>query len=197
MRWMQDGCDLPLRGLFFRQDGVQSVHHLLPSRDPSPLHRGSSVYLLYVLPVLSALQKWNGKFFERTNLTALGLIVQLGHDPSDTCAHPSRLHDLMVFDQGGVHRLVVRYCKCGNMGKSIPKYVQLQRKRWFPATFERPSTVFTYKLLNFFHTLQNRNKCNPYDFYHTIVQLCDAAGLDPEIVGSFVILFLPMLTDYL
>ena len=90
----------------------------------------------------------------------------------------------MVFDLAGVFRLVVRYCHCGNMGANVPKYTQLLRARWFPATIDRPSTAFTFGLLDFFHRLQNRNKCNPYDFYHTIVQHTDAAGLDPEIVRS-------------
>jgi hypothetical protein len=88
----------------------------------------------------------------------------------------------MVFDLGGVHCLVVRYCGCGNMADSVPRPIQLLRVRWFPATINRPSTAFTFDLLDFFHTLQNRNKCNPYNFYHTIIQRTDAAGLDNEIV---------------
>ena len=85
----------------------------------------------------------------------------------------------MVFDLSGVHRLVTRYCKCRD---APPKHVQLLRARWFPATIERPATVFTFDILDFFHKLQNQNKCNPYDFYHSIIQRTDAAGLNPEIV---------------
>jgi hypothetical protein len=82
------------------------------------------------------------------------------------------------------------------MGTSTPRYAQLLRARWFPATIDRPSTVFTFNLLDFFHTLQDRNKCNPYDFYNTIIQQTDAAGLDSEIVGSPSFLFLPLLIDF-
>jgi len=89
----------------------------------------------------------------------------------------------MLFDLGGVHRLVVRYCSCGNMAGGIPKYMQLLRSRWFPATIDRPSTAFTFNLLDFLHELQNYNKCNPYDFYRTIIQRTDAAGLEPQIVS--------------
>jgi hypothetical protein len=77
---------------------------------------------------------------------------------------------LMVFDLAGVFCLVVRYCGCGNMGPGVPNHIQLLRARWFPATIDRPSTVFTFGLLDFFHQLQNRNKCNSYDFYRTILQ---------------------------
>ena len=101
----------------------------------------------------------------------------------------------MVFDLGGVHRLVVRYCNCGSLGASVAKYRQLLRARWFPATIDRPSTVFTFSLLDFFHTLQDRNKCNPYDFYHTIIQQTDAAGLDEEVVSCVTPLILLPLTD--
>ena len=89
----------------------------------------------------------------------------------------------MVFDLLGIHRLIVHYCACGNMGESIPKDMQLLRIRWFPATIKLPSTVFTFNLLGYFHNLQNRNKCNSYDFYHTIIQQTNAAGLNLEIVG--------------
>ena len=85
----------------------------------------------------------------------------------------------MVFDLSGAHRLVVRYCRCIH---TSPKHIQLLRNSWFPATIERPSTAFNFDMLDFFHKLQNQSKCNPYDFYHTIRQRTDAAGLDPAIV---------------
>lgn len=88
----------------------------------------------------------------------------------------------MVFDLSGAHRIVVRYCFCD---RRPPKRIQLLRSRWFPATIHRPSTAFTFDILDFFHKLQDQNKCNPYDFYHAILQRTDAAGLKPEIVRRF------------
>ena len=88
----------------------------------------------------------------------------------------------MVFDLSRVHRLVVHYCNCSKIN---PKDIQLLRNGWFPATIERPSTAFTFDLLDFFHALQNRNKCNPHDFYLAIIQRTDAAGLSPDIVYRF------------
>ena len=43
--------------------------------------------------------------------------------------------------------------------------------------------VFSFKLLDFFHQLQSKNKTNLYDFYNTIVHLADSAGISPEIVS--------------
>jgi hypothetical protein len=90
----------------------------------------------------------------------------------------------MIFDLSGVHRVVVRYCECCESLSGTEIYVQLLRSDWFPATLNRPSTVFTYQLLDFFQQLQDQNKCNPYDFYHTIVRLADSAGLNSEIVSD-------------
>ena len=134
----------------------------------------------------SLLKHWNGTFFESTTLTALGNTVQLGYAPGDPCLVPSGLHDLMVFDLNGVHRVIVRYCHCAASGDGFSHRIQLLRARWFPATVVRPSTAFTFQLLDFFHKLQDHNKCNPYDFYHTIIQRTDNAGLNPEIVSSLV-----------
>ena len=136
---------------------------------------------------------WNGLFFSDFTLTAAGLIIQLGHCVGDTCSAPSPLHDLMVFDLSGVHRLVVRYCGCDG---TLSKHTQLLRARWFPATLDRPATAFSFNILDFFHELQNQNKCNPYDFYRAILQRSDAAGLNPGIVCLLFILsaFL-LLTD--
>ena len=94
----------------------------------------------------------------------------------------ANLAHLMVFDLSGVHRLVVRYCGCR---EAPSKYIQLLRARWFSATIDRLSTVFAFDVLDFFHKLQNQNKCNPYDFYNAIIQRTDAAGLNPEIVRFF------------
>ena len=127
-------------------------------------------------------------FFEKTTLTTLGLIIQLGHRPGDICPNASQFQDLMVFDLNGVCCLVVRYCLCAD---GVPKHTQLLRACWFPATIHRPSTAFSFNMLDFFHKLQDRNKCNPYDFYHTIIQRTDAAGLDPEIVNAIILIAIP------
>jgi len=130
---------------------------------------------------LTSLQKWNGRFFEDSTLTSLGFVFQLGHHVGDTCSNPTTLRNLMVFDLSGVHRLVVKYCNCD---RPPPKRIQLLRSRWFPATIIRPSTAFTFDILDFYHKLQDQSKCNPYDFYHAIIQRTDAAGLKPEIVRN-------------
>ena len=108
--------------------------------------------------------------------------MQLGHRTGQTCPYPSRRYQLTVFDLSGVHQVVIRYCVCT---PEDPHYRrrQLLRRRWFPATLVRPHTVFTFKILDFFHQLQSHNKTNLFDFYNTIVHLSNNAGLSPEIVS--------------
>ena len=145
------------------------------------LSTGSKYVIWCLLRVVNtyAPQVWNGSFFDDATLTAAGLIVQLGHRFGDTCSAPSNLKDLMVFDISGVHRLVVRYCGCD---RTLSKYRQLLRKRWFPAMINRPATAFSYNTLDLFSKLQDQSKCNPYDFYHSILRRWNPAGLKPEIV---------------
>lgn len=126
-------------------------------------------------------QKWTGSFFEPTTLTSLGHVVQLGHKLSTSCSNPSKPIDQTVFDLNGVHRIVVRFCHCSS--SSASHQIQLLQARWFPATVFRPSTSFSFNLLDFFHKLQDQNKCNSYDFYHTIMQRSNNAKLEPEIVS--------------
>ena len=127
-------------------------------------------------------QKWNSHFFEASTLTSVGLIIQLKHHIGNTCLSPSSLHNLMVFDLSGIHHLIVHYCCCD---RPTPNYIQLLCVHWFPAMTEHPSTVFAFNILDFFHKLQNQSKCNPYNFYHTIIQCMDTTGLNPKIVWHF------------
>lgn len=87
----------------------------------------------------------------------------------------------MVFNLNRVHHIFIQYFHCSP--SAVPHCVQLLCARWFPAMILRPSTSFSFNLLDFFHKLQDQNKCNSYDFYHTIMQHANNAGLEPEIVG--------------
>jgi hypothetical protein len=87
-----------------------------------------------------------------------------------------------VFDVTGVHTVDVTYCECDSAGSGIPPHVQLLRVRWFPATWQRPNTAFTFRLLNFIHKLQSNCKVNLYDFHSSITAVFDNAGLEKPLV---------------
>jgi CxC2 like cysteine cluster associated with KDZ transposases len=89
-----------------------------------------------------------------------------------------------VFDVTGVHVVNITYCECGTAGSLIPPRVQLLRNRWFPATWNRPGTAFTFRLLNFLHKLQSTSKVNLYDFHNAMISVLDGSGLSKPLVRT-------------
>jgi hypothetical protein len=89
----------------------------------------------------------------------------------------------MVFDTSGVHFVSIDYCDCGQGGHVLHPRTQLLRSRWFPATFNRPKTVFTFDCLATFHELTLQGKTTPFDFYHMILRRTDNAQLLKPIVS--------------
>ena len=47
---------------------------------------------------------------------------------------------------------------------------------WYPASFSRPRTAFSFDLLETYHKLTLQGKLNLYDFYHAIMQKSDNQG---------------------
>ncbi|KAG1795013.1 uncharacterized protein HD556DRAFT_1365543 [Suillus plorans] len=54
---------------------------------------------------------------------------------------------MVIVDKSGVHRLEVRCCDCPN---AMSLDIQMFRHRFFPASFNQPKTVFTFRVLNDF-----------------------------------------------
>lgn len=63
--------------------------------------------------------------------------------------------------------------------------------RWYPASFDRPRTAFSFDLLETYHKLTLQGKLNLYDFYLAIMQKSDNQGrfkttvsdLHPPLIG--------------
>jgi hypothetical protein len=127
-------------------------------------------------------QKWNGSFFDDTSLFELGVSFQLGHDIGVPCPLPSNPINLVLFDLSGTHTLQVRYCQCDESGGTTNRRCQLLRVRWFPATWSRPRSAFTFRLLDFLHKLQTQSKVNLYDVYASLISLTNSAGQKPPVV---------------
>ncbi|KAG1903601.1 uncharacterized protein F5891DRAFT_1127066 [Suillus fuscotomentosus] len=122
------------------------------------------------------ISQWNGRFFERSCLAHVGLIIYLGHDGKQCPAVTDRWdlfeedepedllepedlpfvsrpefqpkeNTMVIVDKSGVHRLEVRCCECPN---AMSPDIQMFRHGFFPASFNRPKTVFTFRVLNDF-----------------------------------------------
>lgn len=87
-----------------------------------------------------------------------------------------------MLDISGVHTVRIKYCFCGGPTSSIVRRRQLLRARLFPATWSRPGTAFTFRLLDFLHKLQTQSKINLYDFYLSLVSVTDSAGQQAPVV---------------
>ncbi|KAF9038738.1 hypothetical protein BJ165DRAFT_1531802 [Panaeolus papilionaceus] len=136
------------------------------------------------------IEKWNGTFFVKSLLYELGLVRQLGHEGSDCPNRAEKLLDgdiqtLQVIHTTGVFKLSVRYCGCRpNMA---PRYRQLLRERLFPASLRRIRSVFTFDILDTFHSLNLDGKITSYDYYNHILQKTDFLELaeQPSQLNNF------------
>lgn len=139
--------------------------------------------LLCISFLLMTYQHWNGQFFDKTSLRDLGLQVQLGHS-GGRCPCPERgPQTFTVFALSGVHHVDINYCGCHD--EPVSKTVQILRQGWFPASFIRPQTAFTFDCLSFFHELTLQGKVNVYDFYHTLLRVTDNPNLSKTVVSVF------------
>lgn len=126
-------------------------------------------------------QKWNGRFFERTDLKTLGMVLQLNH-ASLRCPNPADGHkDFKVLHPNGIHSVSIKYCGCQ---KAVPHHIQLLRRGLYPATQHRPRTCASFRLLEFLHLLSLTSKGSVYDFYRALEKLSAGAGLNAPKVSA-------------
>ncbi|KAM6491207.1 hypothetical protein JOM56_013446 [Amanita muscaria] len=103
--------------------------------------------------------------------------IELGHGGAP-CPLPSTgPANFCIFDTSGIHYISVNFCDC----RIIHQRTQLLRARWFPATFNRPKTAFTFDCLDTFHELTLQGKTPLYDFYHTVLHKTDNLELHKTI----------------
>ncbi|KAK7027866.1 CxC2 domain-containing protein [Favolaschia claudopus] len=123
---------------------------------------------------LHRIEVWDGRFFKRSSLKALGLRIQFGHAG---CSRPRAGHqNFVVLDITGLHEVAVDFCACELEADMGPHRTQLLRRRWFPATHDTPRSAATFRLLDHFQTLTLQAKTTMYDYYTALERLTDGAG---------------------
>ena len=121
---------------------------------------------------------WNEHFFERSDILAHDLTLNLSHYPDDcpsipldtdgqtlfdtevsdeadefvehseSTPHFGSRSNLIIISSTGIFQRSVRWCHCA---KKTDQYVQLLlRARLFPASFKNPKTAFTFEVLDHF-----------------------------------------------
>jgi len=94
----------------------------------------------------------------------------------------------------GVHYIAVDFCNCRH--GIFHQRTQLLRARWFPATVNRPKTVFTFDCLDTYHELSLQGKTTAFDFYHAVLRRTDNVQLEKDIVSLGRALSHSPLADY-
>ncbi|KAF7348390.1 CxC2 domain-containing protein [Mycena sanguinolenta] len=123
-------------------------------------------------------QKLRAGYFVRTSLAFLGLRVQLGHHPHETCTAPEPGRTgFIVLHTNGIHEVRVDFCGCEGAEDAGSSEIQLLRGGWFPATHERPQTCATITVLERFHQDTLQSKMTMYDFYGVLEKLTDNTGI--------------------
>ncbi|KAI0693247.1 hypothetical protein C8T65DRAFT_699285 [Cerioporus squamosus] len=122
--------------------------------------------------------RWDAGHFSHVSLKSLGLRVQLGHEPGETCLNPVPCwgEDFVLLDLVGIHELNVDYCGCES---ALPLHLQVLRARWFPATSINPKTAATFGLLEMFQTLSGQSKVSAFGYYTTLTRRTDNTGTLP------------------
>ncbi|KAL0564901.1 hypothetical protein V5O48_017133 [Marasmius crinis-equi] len=124
---------------------------------------------------LHRVQHWSKGSFEDTSLQRLGLIIRLNH-VSSQCPNPQKSHQkLQILDVNGIHDVTVEFCDCE---RKVEPYLQLLRRRIYPATQTVIKTCATFELLEHLHLLSLVAKGGTYDFYKFLEKATCNTGLD-------------------
>ncbi|KAJ7185939.1 hypothetical protein C8R46DRAFT_1208043 [Mycena filopes] len=118
---------------------------------------------------------WDGFWFHRSSLKALGLRVRLHHKG---CASPTPVNGFVVLDLGYIHVVDVDFCGCERR-HSTHRRTELLRNRWYPATHDVPRTAATFRCLNFFVIQTHQAKTTMYDFYAALERSTCGYGRKP------------------
>ncbi|KAJ7720993.1 hypothetical protein B0H16DRAFT_1666372 [Mycena metata] len=129
---------------------------------------------------LHTVEAWNGACFVSTSIQALGLRVQFGHLPGESCGNPSPGRKrFVVLHDNGVHEVAVDYCGCEHLQRAGPPDIQLLRGGWYPASEKRPQTCMTLTSLDRFHVETLQAKTTMYDYYKSLEMLTVNDGRKP------------------
>jgi hypothetical protein len=122
-------------------------------------------------------QHWTGNHFEDVQLKSLGIKVHLGHN-GGLCPMPGNIvENFTVVDTNGIHSVDIHFCGCyATAGGSLNR-IQLLRVGLLPPTHTRPTSAFTFDVLDSFHLLTLQGKTSAYDYYLALAHKSDNTGL--------------------
>ncbi|KAF9777745.1 hypothetical protein BJ322DRAFT_1015458 [Thelephora terrestris] len=121
---------------------------------------------------LHRIEVWQDSFYQSTSFCELGLHFYIGHHHT-SCPSAENVQQILVTDLSGAHHINIQFCLCKEAPGWVGHYRQLLRIGWYPTSFDRPKTAFTFNLLDTYHKLTLQGKLDFYDFYSSILQKTD------------------------
>lgn len=123
----------------------------------------------------------DGSFFRPATLSDLGFKLHLGHGGAEcqsiSASGSNTLSTLTIIHTNGSHKINIKYCDCPTQ---LDRDLQLVDHGLFPATTTRPSTAFTFQLLQYFQVFNMASKTSAWDFHNGLVRMTDP--VNPEAV---------------
>ena len=165
------------------------LHHLA-TREHSVAPPGGTI--LFLRTALSHFLPRSGLvfFFERASLRDLGHTLCIGHQYSPCPSVDSKSQVVLVIDVNGSHHVNVQFCTCTEDTPWVKEYCQLLWIGWYPASFGKPKTAFTFNVLDTYHKLVLQGKLSLYDFLLSILQKTDNCGQSRPIISHLFMLVL-------
>jgi CxC2 like cysteine cluster associated with KDZ transposases len=144
------------------------------------------------------IKQWTGKWFNTGSLFDLGFSLYLGHNGLECPSNSQQCHQeeitaqhkremlkedereelkediLVIVDSSGVHKHRVRWCTCGSTNPG-DKDLQLFKMGLFPASFTKPSTAFTFQVLDDFYMDAMECKTSAMNFFNKLRRLTNNA----------------------
>lgn len=139
----------------------------------------------------SNLKAWQGGFWERVQLSQLGLLVRLGHKGA-ACPSKHRLRSITVVDINGVHNVNIAFCGCHvYMQKPHIDHAHIRQLGWLLSPTSEPGFAMTNRCIKLFDSLTLRTSMTLQNFVHSLASFVD--GQYPRIDQVWVII---RFTDY-
>jgi hypothetical protein len=103
---------------------------------------------------------WTGSAWSHTTLSEVGLVLALG-DHLTPCLKGNP-RPFVMGDLSGFHRINITFCKCAH---GVEWAVQLLHTHILPCSEQKPSTGFTFSMLQLFHLASTNAKLSASRFY--------------------------------
>ncbi|GJE98466.1 CxC2 domain-containing protein [Phanerochaete sordida] len=125
--------------------------------------------------------EWNGTFFRRTTLQAVGQVIQLGHPFGEACPAPTPgPRACLVVHTNGFHPVTLQFCQCASVAVAGDRTEQLLRAELYGASLTDPTTFCTLRVLEAFHIQTLQSKMTAYDFYMSLQHMTDVTGISRQ-----------------